>query len=85
MKSRHAPVKCRCLYCKTVFYVPYCRIMDLTSGATRRGVACSNQCRMKLFRSWMLLGMSRDKEFQALKREREKLRRLVREQEQRAA
>lgn len=81
MKGKHPPVKCRCLFCKSVFYVPYCRIMDLSApNATRRGVACSNQCRQKLFKGWMLAGMKRDKEFQALKREREKLRRLVRQQ-----
>ena len=79
MRKHHPPVKCRCLFCKEVFYVPHHRLFDFSSGATRRGVACSNQCRIKLFRGWMLLGMDRDKEFQALKREREKLRRLVRQ------
>jgi hypothetical protein len=77
-------VKCRCLWCKTVFHVSAYRLTDLSSGAHRRGVACSNICRVKLFKSWMLAGMKRDKEYQALLRDREKLRRLVREQKKAA-
>jgi len=83
--KRGAQVKCRCLFCKEVFYVPLWRLLDLSHGATRRGVACSQQCRVKLFRGWMMLGMKRDKEFQMLKRERENLRRLVRHHDKRAA
>jgi hypothetical protein len=79
-QNGHPPVKCRCLFCKAIFYMPYFRIMDLSSGATRRGVACSNYCRQKLFKGWMLAGMKRDKEFQSLIREREKIRRAVRAQ-----
>jgi len=82
-KDHHPKVKCKCLWCKEVFYVHYYRLFQRSTGSVRRGVACSDQCRKKVFRSWILLGMERDGEYQALKRERDKLRRLVMEQQKR--
>lgn len=77
--KRSTLIKCRCLYCHQEFYLSAHRLTDFSSGAHRRGVACSNPCRMKLFRGWMLLGMNRDKEYQGYLKERAKLRALVRQ------
>ncbi len=46
----------------------------------RRGITCSNPCRQKQFKLWMLIGMKKDVEYQALLRERKKLRAFVRVQ-----
>lgn len=77
---KQRPIKCHCLFCRTIFYLPLWRVLDLSDGRTQRGVACSPQCWRRIYKAWMMLGSKRDKEFQALMREREKLRRLVRQQ-----
>ena len=70
-------INCRCLWCKLAFTVPLWRIVEGEKNGHRRGVFCSEPCRRKVFKSWLLLGMRRDKEYQLLLRERAKLRRLV--------
>lgn len=78
--KRQRPVKCQCLWCHEVFYIRHHRLVDLSSGAHRRGIACSNPCRIKLLRSWLMVGMERDRDYQALLKERAKLRALVQAQ-----
>lgn len=68
-------ITCRCVYCHEKFPHPLRRILYGRKEGHRRGVFCSRPCQGKQFKLWMTAGMRRDKEYQALLGEREKLRR----------
>lgn len=66
-----------CIYCHEEFLYPLYRIRHGIKEGHRRGVFCSDPCRFKQYKVWLTAGMRRDKEYQALLKEREKMRQLV--------